>query len=60
MLSAIALGKLVASLLFGISPRDPLVLVSSALVLAVIGLAASVIPALRAARVNPVTALRVD
>lgn len=53
-------GKLVASLLYGISPRDPVIILSSALILAVIGIAACVIPAIRAARVDPVSALRAD
>jgi putative ABC transport system permease protein len=57
---SLALGKLVASVLYGISARDPWVIVFAAFVLAIIGTAASVIPALRAARVDPVTALRVD
>lgn len=57
---ALVAGKLVASLLYGISPRDPVVIAAAALMLAVIGLAASVIPAIRAARVNPVTTLRCD
>jgi putative ABC transport system permease protein len=60
VIASLAMGRLVASLLFGISPRDPAVMIFSALVLAAIGLAASVIPALRAARVDPVTSLRVD
>ncbi|MEO5567441.1 MAG: ADOP family duplicated permease [Gemmatimonadaceae bacterium] len=57
---ALAAGKLVASLLYGISPRDPLTMFAAALVLGAIGLVASVIPALRAARVNPVNALRAE
>lgn len=57
---SIAGGKLVASVLYDISPRDPWVIGAAALALGVIGLAASIIPGLRAARVNPVTALRVD
>lgn len=57
---AIAAGKLVASLLYGISPSDPVVLVGAALVLAAVGIAASVIPALRAARIDPISSLRAD
>jgi ABC-type antimicrobial peptide transport system permease subunit len=57
---ALAAGKLIASLLYGISPRDPAVMIGAAVILALIGIAASVIPALRAARVEPATALRVD
>jgi ABC-type antimicrobial peptide transport system permease subunit len=57
---ALAAGKLVASLLYGISPRDPVILGSAAVGLALIGIAACLIPAVRAARVNPVSALRAD
>ena len=57
---ALAAGKLVSSLLYGISPRDPMIMASAAGILSVIGIAACLIPAMRAARVNPVTALRVD
>jgi predicted permease len=57
---SVALGRLVASLLFGISASDPVVLGGAAFVLAAIGLVASVIPGLRAARVNPASALRAD
>jgi putative ABC transport system permease protein len=57
---SIAAGKLVASLLYGISPRDPGVMLGAALVLAAVGIAASVIPALKAARIDPISSLRVD
>lgn len=57
---ALAAGKLVASLLYGISPHDPVILASAAVGLALIGIAACLIPAVRAARVNPVSALRAD
>ena len=60
ILMALAAGKLVASLLFGISARDPMVIAGAALVLAVIGVAASVIPAMRAAQADPMTTLRVE
>ena len=59
-LLALALGRLVESLLFGASTRDPVVfgVASGALVLA--AAVASVVPAWRAARVDPITALRDD
>jgi ABC-type antimicrobial peptide transport system permease subunit len=44
--------------LFGVTATDPLTLVSGCAVLAIAGLTASVIPALRAMRVDPVIALR--
>ena len=56
--AALALGRLVTSLLYGVSPRDPLSLLLAAL--AVIGVAAlaSWLPARRAARSDPMEALR--
>lgn len=53
-----ALGRLAESLLFGIAPRDPLTLLVTAAVLLAAVLAASWLPARRAARINPVTAMR--
>ncbi len=44
--------------LYGVTATDPLTFVSACLALAVAGLAASVIPALRSMRVDPVIALR--
>jgi putative ABC transport system permease protein len=57
---AIALGasRLASSLLYGISPHDPVSYAAAAAVLLVAAVAAGSIPALRAARVDPVTALR--
>ena len=45
--------------LFGIAPQDPLTLAATAAVLLVTVLAASWLPARRAARINPVSAMRV-
>ena len=55
---ALALSRVLASLLFDIPARDPLTFSSVAGVLAVVALAASAIPARRAARVDPLMALR--
>jgi predicted permease len=52
--------KMIQGLLFGVSPRDPITLIGVALVMAVIGIAACWIPAARAARVDPVAAMRVS
>jgi predicted permease len=57
---ALAGGKLVSSLLYGISPRDPVIITVAAITLGLIGIVACLIPAARAARVDPVTALRAD
>ncbi|HKV71115.1 MAG TPA: ABC transporter permease [Gemmatimonadales bacterium] len=50
--------NLIQGLLFGISPRDPVTLIGVAVMMAVIGLVACWIPAARAARVDPVAAMR--
>jgi predicted permease len=50
--------RLVAGLLFDTSPQDPTVLAGVALVLMAMAVAASLVPAIRAARVSPAEALR--
>jgi ABC-type antimicrobial peptide transport system permease subunit len=50
--------RLAQSILFGITPHDPLTLVTTAIVLVAVVLAASWLPARRAARIDPVTAMR--
>ena len=57
---SLALTHLLASMLFEVSPRDPLSLILAALVLAVVAVVASLIPASRATRVDPMVALRYE
>jgi ABC-type antimicrobial peptide transport system permease subunit len=57
---ASASGRLVTSFLYGVSPTEPAVLALAAALLTFVALAAGVIPAWRAARLDPVTALRDD
>jgi len=56
--AAAALTQLMKSLLFGVSPLDPVTYVAIPLVLAVCAVLASYLPARRAAGVDPVEALR--
>ena len=56
--AAIAGGKLVATMLYGVKPTDPASLVASAAVLVSPTAAASLIPALRARSVDPALVLR--
>jgi predicted permease len=55
---AVAASKLLQSLLFGISPFDPLALSVAAVGVLLLALAASALPALRAASIDPMRALR--
>jgi predicted permease len=57
---ALTTGRLLQTFLVGISARDPLTLIVVVAVLAVIALAACLFPARRAARLDPVVALRAD
>jgi predicted permease len=57
---AIALTKAISSMLFGLSPVDPVSLALAAFVLAITGIAASAAPAWRAAHLDPMNALRVE
>ncbi len=57
---ALAGGKAASSLLFGLSVRDPFTLALAAVALAGVGFAASFIPARRAAKVDPMVALRYE
>jgi ABC-type antimicrobial peptide transport system permease subunit len=57
---ALALSRLMNGLLYELSPRDPGVFVGVSVVLLVVAVAASLIPALRATRVDPMLALRSD
>lgn len=54
----VALGSAAALLLYRVSPYDPLILAAIALVLAIAALSACLVPARRAAAVDPMTALR--
>ncbi len=58
--AAAALSRVLASLLFGVEPRDPLTFGGAALSLAVVALLACAAPAWRASRVDPIVALRQD
>jgi ABC-type antimicrobial peptide transport system permease subunit len=58
--ASLALTQLLKSLLFGIGPRDPVTLVAVALLLGLVALAATLIPARAAMQVDPVEALRCE
>ena len=58
--AVLACGRLVASMLFGLKPTDLATIALAALALIVTALAAGYIPARRASRIDPLTALRFE
>jgi putative ABC transport system permease protein len=60
LVGAAAASYLLRSFLFGVTPFDPLVLALAALAVLLLAVAASLLPAQRAASIDPMTALRAD
>ncbi|MFI5279776.1 MAG: ABC transporter permease [Gemmatimonadales bacterium] len=58
LLGALGVGQALRSMLYGVGPRDPITFAGVGLLLAAVALAASWLPARRAARVDPMIALR--
>jgi putative ABC transport system permease protein len=58
--AALALGRVVAGLLYGITPTDPVTLLTAVLFLAAVAMLATYLPARRAARLDPMAALRAE
>ncbi len=58
IVAALAAGRLVTKFLYGVEPGEPVVLIASAAVLTLVALGAGLIPAARAARMDPTRALR--
>jgi predicted permease len=60
LLAAILASRALASFLYETSPNDPLILIGSVAALTAIASAASLLPALRAARIEPISAIRCE
>jgi predicted permease len=58
--AALALGRLAQSMLFGVQPQEPVIIVSAAIAMILVSLATAALPARRAARLDPITALRTE
>jgi putative ABC transport system permease protein len=60
LLASVVAARVIAGLLYAVAPLDPIVFVSVSALLALAGIVATLIPARRATRVDPIVALRVE
>ena len=58
--ASLALSRFVSALLFGLDPIDPATIAAAGATLLLVAVGAALWPALRAARLNPLTALRFE
>jgi len=60
LVASVVAARVIAGLLYSVAPLDPIVFVSVSALLALAGVVATLIPARRAMRLDPIVALRVD
>jgi predicted permease len=60
LIAAFALGRMAESILFQMQSYDPVAFIGAAILLAIVALGAGFVPALRASRIDPMTALRYE
>ncbi|MFL5613603.1 MAG: ABC transporter permease [Gemmatimonadaceae bacterium] len=60
LLSALVLTRALESVLYGVAPLDPLTFIAVPALIAAVGMVAGAVPALRAARIDPLTSMRAD
>jgi ABC-type lipoprotein release transport system permease subunit len=58
LVAALTAGRALATIVFGVSPRDPMTLALTGVVLLVVAAVASALPAWRAAGIDPMRVLR--
>jgi ABC-type antimicrobial peptide transport system permease subunit len=60
LLASALAARLIQGLLFGVPPQDPVTFLAVAALVSLVGLGACALPALRAARVDPLVAMRTE